>query len=193
MMTAFQKPVEMPVTRRADSYAPADFAERILPVHPTTPAARTRLNYATHFSLGGMWGSAYGIAASAGLRGQQAANAVFAVVYPADVLVNTALRVYPDRCPAHHEGRLLAPAQTSVRLPAHRVSVPLGGDLVTMLPQPAPGSSAVSTPTYRRRPAPSPAANWGTSRPRSKTSGRVHDPLAARRAPTSSGPAAAMV
>jgi hypothetical protein len=93
-MTAFQKLIEMPITGRGDSYAPADFAERILPVHATTPEGRKRLNYVTHFSLGGMWGTAYGIAATAGLRGQKAVNAVFATVYTGDVILNTALGLY---------------------------------------------------------------------------------------------------
>lgn len=43
-MTAFQKLVEMPITQRPESYAPADFAEKLLPVHPTTPEGRRRLN-----------------------------------------------------------------------------------------------------------------------------------------------------
>jgi len=94
LMTVFQKLVEMPVTGREDSYAPADFAERILPVHPTSEQGRQRLNYATHFALGGMWGTAYGIAASTGLRGQKAVNTVFATVYTGDVLLNTALGLY---------------------------------------------------------------------------------------------------
>ncbi len=94
VMTAFQKLVEMPLTQREESYAPADFAEKLLPVHPTTPAGRQRLNYTTHFALGGMWGTAYGIAAAQGLRGQKAVNTVFAVVYTGDVLLNTALGLY---------------------------------------------------------------------------------------------------
>ncbi len=94
VMTAFQKVIEMPITGREDSYAPADFAERILPVHPTSAQGRKRLNYVTHFSLGGMWGTAYGIAATAGLRGQQAVNTVFATVYTGDVILNTALGLY---------------------------------------------------------------------------------------------------
>ncbi len=93
-MTAFQKLVEMPLTGREESYAPADFAEKVLPVHPTTPAGRRRLNYTTHFALGGMWGTAYGIAAASGLRGQKAVHTVFAAVYTGDVLLNTALGLY---------------------------------------------------------------------------------------------------
>ena len=94
VMTAFQKLVEMPVTQREESYAPADFAENVLPVHPTTPAGRRRLNLTTHFALGGMWGTAYGIAAAKGLRGQKAVNTVFAAVYTGDVLLNTVLGLY---------------------------------------------------------------------------------------------------
>ncbi len=94
VMTAFQKLLEMPVTGREDSYAPANFAERILPIHPSTDGGRKRLNYVTHFGLGAMWGTAYGVAALSGLRGQRATNTVFATVYTGDVLLNTALGLY---------------------------------------------------------------------------------------------------
>lgn len=94
VMTAFQKLIEMPLAQRQDSYAPAEFAEKLLPEHPTTPAGRRRLNLGTHFALGGIWGTAYGIAAGQGLRGQKAVNSVFAVVYTGDVVLNTALGLY---------------------------------------------------------------------------------------------------
>ena len=47
-----------------------------------------------HFALGSMWRTADGIAASRGLGGQWAVNAVFGVVYAGDVAVNTALGLY---------------------------------------------------------------------------------------------------
>ncbi len=94
VMSAFQRFVEMPITQRKDSYAPADFAAKVLPVDPITDQDRQRLNWIIHFALGGMWGSAYGVAAARGLRGQKAINAVFAFVYTADVLLNTALELY---------------------------------------------------------------------------------------------------
>jgi len=94
VMTAFQKLVEMPLTGRPDSYAPASFAEKVLPVRPTTSEGRNRLNYGTHFALGTLWGSAYGLAARAGLRGPRAVAVVFGVVYSGDVLLNTALGLY---------------------------------------------------------------------------------------------------
>ncbi len=94
VMTAFQKFVEMPLTGRADSFAPASFAERVLPIHPTSGAGRKRLNLATHFALGAMWGAAFGLAGHAGLHGQRAVAAVFAVVYTGDVALNSALGLY---------------------------------------------------------------------------------------------------
>jgi hypothetical protein len=94
VMTAFQKLVEMPLTKRGDSFAPANFAEKVTPIDTDTAQGRERLNYLTHFSLGMMWGAAYGVAAVKGLRGQRAVNAVFGVVYVGDVLLNTALGLY---------------------------------------------------------------------------------------------------
>jgi len=70
VMTAFQKVGEMPITGRADSYAPADFAAKVLPPQPG--GRRDQLNYTTHFALGTMWGAAYGAVAHTGLRGSRA-------------------------------------------------------------------------------------------------------------------------
>ena len=97
VMTAFQELVEMPVTGRPASSAPADFAQRVTPADPSTPQGRRRLNWGTHFALGTMWGAAHGVAAARGLRGQRAVNTVFAVVYAGDVALNTALGLYSPR------------------------------------------------------------------------------------------------
>ncbi len=94
VMTAFQKLVEMPLTGREDSFAPAEFAEKVLSIQPGDARSRRRLNYATHLALGTLWGAAYGVAAHKGLRGQQAVAAVFATVYTGDVVLNTALGLY---------------------------------------------------------------------------------------------------
>ena len=93
-MTAFQRLVEMPLTSREDSYAPARLVEKATSRSPRTATGRRRLNETTHLALGILWGGAYSVAASRGLRGQQAVNAVFGVVYTADVLLNTALGLY---------------------------------------------------------------------------------------------------
>ena len=94
VMTAFQKLVEMPLTGRGESFAPANFAEKVTPIEASTRQGRRRVNWVTHFALGTMWGAAYGVAALNGLRGQKAVNTVFGVVYTGDVLLNTALGLY---------------------------------------------------------------------------------------------------
>ncbi|WP_458115987.1 hypothetical protein [Arthrobacter sp. D2-10] len=94
VMTAFQKLVEMPLTGREASYAPADLAEKVLRVHPATEQGRRQLNWATHFALGTMWGTAHATAVRKGLRGPKAIAAVFITVYTGDVLLNTALGLY---------------------------------------------------------------------------------------------------
>lgn len=94
VMTAFQELIEMPLTGRSESYAPANFAEKTLKVHPASQRGRKQLNWMTHFALGGIWGAAYGVAAHAGLRGPQAVALVFASVYTGDVVLNTALGLY---------------------------------------------------------------------------------------------------
>jgi hypothetical protein len=94
VMTAFQKFVEMPITSREDSFAPANFAEKVLPVEPQSEQERQRLNWLMHFALGTLWGTAFGVADRAGLQGQKAVAAVFATVYTGDILLNTALGLY---------------------------------------------------------------------------------------------------
>ena len=91
VMAAFQKLIEMPITGREPSYQPAKLAQKLLPVHPESDEARTRLNYAAHFTLGAMWGAAYGVAASKGLRGTRAVARVFPAIYTNDVVVSTSL------------------------------------------------------------------------------------------------------
>ena len=87
VMTAFQKLVEMPLSEREDSYGPAELAEKLLPVKASSDGGRKLLNYATHTSLGAMWGAAYGVAASRGLRGPRGAAATFAAIYSQDLVM----------------------------------------------------------------------------------------------------------
>lgn len=94
VMTGFQRSVEMPLTGRPDSYAPARLAETVLGLHPGDAAARRRLNTAVHVGFGVLWGPAYLVAARAGLRGPRAVAAVFATLYAGDLVLNTALGLY---------------------------------------------------------------------------------------------------
>jgi len=93
VMTAFQKLVEMPISEREDSFAPAGLAEKLLPIHPQSRAGRWTLNYAAHTALGAMWGAAYGVAAHQGLRGARGAAATFAAIYAQDLVMIPALQL----------------------------------------------------------------------------------------------------
>ncbi|CAA9500076.1 MAG: hypothetical protein AVDCRST_MAG17-1319 [uncultured Solirubrobacterales bacterium] len=91
-MTAFQRLVEMPLTGREESYAPATLLEKVLPIAPKRGRARRRLNYAAHFGVGLTWGVSHALIARKGsLRGQRAVVTVFGVIYPGDVVGNAAL------------------------------------------------------------------------------------------------------
>lgn len=93
VMTAFQKFVEMPLTGRGDSYAPADFVQKVLGVK-ARGKKRKRLNLLAHFGIGSGWGIAHAVATRRGLSGQRAVGAAFGAVYSGDVLLNTALGLY---------------------------------------------------------------------------------------------------
>jgi len=95
VMTAFQRLVEMPLTGRKESYAPADLVMKLSPLHPKRKRDRRRLNYVAHFSVGAAWGAGHAaIAERAGLRGQRAVATVFGALYVGDVVANTALGLY---------------------------------------------------------------------------------------------------
>lgn len=92
VMTAFQRFVEMPLTGRNESYAPADLVMKLFRVAPKRKRDRRRLNYVAHFGVGIAWGVGHGlIATRAGLRGQRAIGTVFGAIWGGDVLANTAL------------------------------------------------------------------------------------------------------
>ena len=98
VMTTFQRAVEMPLTGRGDSYAPANLAQRLLPIRPRG-RERERLNSAMHVGVGAAWGMGHAaLARRTGLRGQAAVAVAFAALYGGDVVANTALGLYaPQR------------------------------------------------------------------------------------------------
>ncbi len=95
VMTTFQRFVEMPLTGRGDSYAPAALVTKLLPLGRKPPQARPRLNSVAHVAVGALWGVAHAqIAERTGLRGQRAVGVAFAVLYGGDIVGNTALGLY---------------------------------------------------------------------------------------------------
>lgn len=95
VMTAFQKGIEMPITKRPESDAPAQFAEKVLPIsHAPGPLTHRQVNYVAHYGIGTLWGAAFAVAGRFGLRGQTAVHIVFPTVLGGDILLNTALGLY---------------------------------------------------------------------------------------------------
>jgi hypothetical protein len=92
--TAFQVLVEMPLTGRGESDAPARLAERVLRLGRTTPKMRRRRNWIAHVAVGVGYGVGHGVGEHLGLRGARAVAIVFAAQYSADVVLNTALGLY---------------------------------------------------------------------------------------------------
>ncbi len=83
----------MPLTGRGDSYAPAKFAEKVLPIGRKRGRARERLT-TRHTSVSERHGARRTASGHSGLRGQRAVATVFAIVYTGDGLLNTALGLY---------------------------------------------------------------------------------------------------
>ena len=97
VMTAFQTLVEMPLTGRGTSYAPANLVALMTGVR-RRGRARERVNWVAHVGVGAGWGAGHAaLAEGAGLRGQRAVGLAFAVIYAGDVVANTALGIYAPR------------------------------------------------------------------------------------------------
>jgi hypothetical protein len=81
-MTAVQK-IEMEISNREASSAPAEAVEKVLDVEPETEteAAEERLAQLTHWAYGGAWGAFRGLLDVAGLRGPAATAVHFAAVW----------------------------------------------------------------------------------------------------------------
>ncbi|HET7305118.1 MAG TPA: hypothetical protein VFJ12_11300 [Segeticoccus sp.] len=88
-----QEKVEMPLTGRGESYAPAHFAHQLFGLEHHGGNADV-LNWGSHLGFGTQWGVARALVARRGLHGIPALVTTFATVYPATVAVGTALDVY---------------------------------------------------------------------------------------------------
>ncbi len=87
--------IEMKLTGRAASSAPADAAAKVLGVEATGEAERARFSNVVHWAYGTTWGAVRGLVGVAGLNGPPAAAAHFAAVWGSGLVMLPALGVAP--------------------------------------------------------------------------------------------------
>lgn len=87
--------IEMQITKRKESSAPADAAGKVLGVAPTGEDEKKRFSTLVHFGYGTLWGAARGLMASAGVKGAPATTLHFAEVWGSALVMLPALDVAP--------------------------------------------------------------------------------------------------
>ncbi len=87
--------LEMKLTGREASSAPADAAAKVLGVEPKGDKEKARFSNVVHWAFGTSWGAVRGLAGAAGLTGSVAAGAHFAAVWGNDLVMLPALGVTP--------------------------------------------------------------------------------------------------
>lgn len=89
-MTVVQA-IEMKVTGREPSSAPADAVSKVFDLEPRDEEAKQRLTQAAHWAYGTQWGAARGLLAELGLPPAAATAAHFALVWGAALAMLPAL------------------------------------------------------------------------------------------------------
>ncbi len=87
--------IEMKLTGREASSAPADAAAKVLGVEPTGDTERARFSNVVHWAYGTSWGVLRGLLGAAGLTGPIAAGAHFAAVWGNELVMLPRLGVAP--------------------------------------------------------------------------------------------------
>ncbi len=87
--------IEMKLTDREASTAPADAAGKVLGVEPKGDKEKTRFSNMVHWAYGTSWGAVRGLIGAAGLSGPAAAGAHFAAVWGNGLVMLPALGVAP--------------------------------------------------------------------------------------------------
>lgn len=86
--------IEMKITNRKPSDAPAKAAERIFDIGPD-PGTEDTFSNEVHYTYGSLWGIARGLLAVCGIRGFIATSAHFSAVWGTALVVETELDLAP--------------------------------------------------------------------------------------------------
>lgn len=87
--------VEMKITGRAPSTAPADAAAKMLGIEPRGPVERTRFSNLVHFAYGTTWGAVRGLLGITGLAPWLATLLHFALIWGTGLMMLPAVGVAP--------------------------------------------------------------------------------------------------
>jgi hypothetical protein len=94
VLTAAQR-IEMALSGREESSAPAEAVEKVLDLEPGSERAEARLSQLTHWAYGTGWGAVRGLLAAAGLKGPAATLTHFGLVWGAALGMMPALDLAP--------------------------------------------------------------------------------------------------
>lgn len=87
--------IEMKITKRKPSTAPADAAEKVLDIKPATEDDKQKFSQEVHWAYGTTWGLPRSIMGLLGLKGMPATALHFATIYTSALAVPTSLKVAP--------------------------------------------------------------------------------------------------
>lgn len=87
--------LEIKLTGRTPSNAPADAAAKVLGIEPRGPREKTRFSNLVHFAYGSSWGMVRGLLGIAGLASWLATLAYFAIVWGSGLVILPGLGVAP--------------------------------------------------------------------------------------------------
>lgn len=87
--------IEMKITKREQSTAPADAAQKVLEVKPETEEDKQQFSQQVHWAYGTSWGVPRGILSLFGLKGLPATAIHFATIYSTALIMPTQLKVAP--------------------------------------------------------------------------------------------------
>ncbi len=98
--------IEMKISKRESSDAPAEGAKKVLDIEATSEAKKDKVNNLIHWTYGSYWGIARGIIAESGVKGWQGSAIHFAAVWGAALWMLPTLKIAPP--PQKWGGKQLA-------------------------------------------------------------------------------------
>ena len=94
VMTLAQE-IEMRITKRKESKAPAEAAKKVLDVEPTSEEKKSKVSNLVHWTYGSYWGIARGILAESGLKGWTGNAIHFGAVWGTALWMLPTLKIAP--------------------------------------------------------------------------------------------------